>query len=136
MSGLVSSEEANLMTATVFWTVFTGVSVQLFYWSVWSLSLTGSELSIFINVTPYIFQRQSYRAYALSREGQFTHRAIMCLVGLGAYIIPHVAARFLCVMVAMWCGWCAFTADSLRVKGSPEMLSQTKSKLQHDDIDS
>lgn len=116
------------MSATVFWTIFTGVSVQLFYWSVWSLALTGSELAVLINITPHVMSRKGYRAYALSREGQFTHRAIMCGLGLGAYALPHVAARFLCVVGAMWCGWCMFMADTMRVRGSPEMLAQAKSE--------
>ncbi len=114
--------------ATVFWTLFTGVSVQLFYWSVWSLSLTGSELAVLINLTPHVMSRRNYRAYAMSREGQFTHRALMCGFGLGCYALPSVAARFLCVVGAVWSAWCAFMADTMRVRGSPEMTAQAKSE--------
>ncbi|BEJ12602.1 hypothetical protein CspHIS471_0210620 [Cutaneotrichosporon sp. HIS471] len=117
---------SDVWFATVFWTLFTGVSVQLFYWSVWSLSLTGSELAVLINLTPHIMSRRNYRAYAMSREGQFSHRAIMCGLGLGCYALPSVSARFLCVAGAVWCAWCMFMADTMRVRGSPEMTAQAK----------
>ena len=129
MSGLVRRDFIPLIAAAIFWTVFTGVSVQLFYYSVWSLSLTGSELAVLINIAPYALQKQGYRAYALSREGGFTHRAIMCGVGLGCYAIPSVPGRFLCILIAMWCGWMSFMADSIRLRGSPEMLAQGKSEF-------
>ncbi|GMK59272.1 hypothetical protein CspeluHIS016_0702870 [Cutaneotrichosporon spelunceum] len=117
---------SDVWFATVFWTLFTGVSVQLFYWSVWSLSLTGSELAVLINLAPHVMTRRSYRAYAMSREGQFTHRALMCGIGLACYALPSVATRFICVVAGVWCGWAMFMADTMRVRGSPEMVSQAK----------
>lgn len=108
--------------------MFTSVSVQLFYWSVWSLSFTGSELAIMVNVTPYIFNRPGYRAYATSREGLFTHRLLVYVLGLGCYKLPSTGARYMCVVAAMWCGWCAFMGDTVRLRGSPEMISQMKSE--------
>lgn len=115
---------SQLTAATAWWTVFTGVSVQLFYWSVWSLALTGSELGITINLIPYLFSKPSYRAMMTSRQGVFWNRTLLYVFGLGCWAIPSVAARFFCVLGAMACGWNALTADQLRMRGSPEASAQ------------
>lgn len=94
--------------------------MQLFYWSVWSLAITGSELGITINLIPYLFSKPGYRAAVTSRSGVFWNRTLLYVFGLGAYAIPHVAARFFCVLFAMACGWNALLADQTRTKGSPE----------------
>jgi hypothetical protein len=115
--------------ATIFWTIFTSVSVQLFYWSVWSLSFTGSEFAIMVNVTPYVFSKPGYRAYSTSREGLFTHRVLLYVLGLACYKLPSPGVRYICVVIAMWCGWAAFMGDTMRLRGSPEMTAQAKSEF-------
>ncbi|TXT15669.1 hypothetical protein VHUM_00172 [Vanrija humicola] len=117
---------SDVWFAAAFWTVFTSVSVQLFYWSVWKLALSGSELAIFINLAPFALGRPWFRAYATSKEGLFFHRSLLYVVGLGTYALPSVGARYLCVLIGMWGGWIALTADSYRLRGSPEMLAQGK----------
>lgn len=106
--------------------MFTSVSVQLFYWSVWSLALTGSELAIFVNIQPFMFSRRGSREFNTSRDGIFTNRAILYIVGLGCYKLPNNAARFLCAVIAVWCGWAAFLGDSFRLRGSLEAYANAK----------
>lgn len=119
---------SDVWFAAVFWTIFTSVSVQLFYWSVWSLALTGSELAIFINVQPFMFNYASSREWYTSRQGIFTNRTLLYVLGLGCYALPVNSARFLCALYACWCGWAAFLGDSIRLRGSPEAYANGKSE--------
>src|SRR5260221_5946430 len=47
-----SDDELTIFTAYVFWSLFTALIPSLFYFSVWQLSIAGSELALFSVVSP------------------------------------------------------------------------------------
>ena len=117
-----------LTTAVCFWTVFTSLGFQLFYWSVWKLALAVSELALLANLSGFTLSSRRVRSYARSREGLFTHRAITVVAGMGVYFIPSPFARLVGAVVGTWCGWMAVFGDFARLKGSPEMLAEGESE--------
>jgi hypothetical protein len=136
MSILVSAQLDKLMTAICFWTVFTSLGLQLFYWSVWKLgeyttahslmaALSGSELALLANLSPYILLSTSCRRYFTSKEGLLHTRAVMVAFGLGCYFATPTV-RLLGVSIGTSAGWLALAGNWARLKGSKEMLAEGK----------
>ncbi|OWZ55107.1 calcofluor white hypersensitive protein [Cryptococcus neoformans 125.91] len=115
---------SDVYFAICFWTVFTGLGFQLFYWSVWKLALAGSEFALAANLAGYLFAFKSAHRYLISRDGQITHRIVTIICGMGCYFFPWPAARLLGVTFGTWAGWSAMFGTWTRVKGSQEMIAE------------
>ncbi|WVQ84587.1 hypothetical protein IAT38_006741 [Cryptococcus sp. DSM 104549] len=115
---------SDVYFAVCFWTVFTSLGFQLFYWSVWKLALAGSELALIANLAGYVFASKSLSRFATSRSGHVTHRTLTVIFGMGCYFFPWPAARLLGVFVGTWAGWSALFGTWVRLKGSEEMVAE------------
>jgi len=131
MSTLVSvshDDHAHRLTAAVcFWTVFTSLGFQLFYWSVWKLALAGSELALLANLSAFTLSSKGTRGYVGSKGGLFTNRLIMIAAGMGVYFIPSPVIRLAGIIVGTWTGWLAVFGNTIRTKGSRETLVEGES---------
>ncbi|KAL7421582.1 Protein cwh43 [Cryptotrichosporon argae] len=88
---------SDVWLAVCFWTVFTSLGLQLFYWSVWKLALSGSELALLANFTPYALANRRYRSFSTSRAGLVTHRVVMVAAGmaLGLGLVVTLVLKYL-----------------------------------------
>ncbi|ORY35803.1 Frag1/DRAM/Sfk1 family-domain-containing protein [Naematelia encephala] len=117
---------SDVYFATCFWTVFTSLGFQLFYWSVWKLALAGSELALLANLSAFTLSSPTALSYVTSRRGMLIHRTIMVLAGMASYCIPSVAARLIGVSIGTWVGWLSLYGNWSRLKGSQEMIAESK----------
>ncbi|WVO15056.1 hypothetical protein L204_102700 [Cryptococcus depauperatus] len=115
---------SDVYFAICFWTVFTGLGFQLFYWSIWKLALAGSELALTANLAGYLFSSKSVNRYLCSRDGLITHRVLTVVFGMGCYFFPWPAARLICVSLGTWSGWSATFGMWARMRGSEEMIAE------------
>ncbi|RXK35959.1 hypothetical protein M231_06782 [Tremella mesenterica] len=109
-----------------FWTVFTSLGFQLFYWSVWKLALSGSELALLANLSPFFLVNNSIRELVTSRRGQFYLRSATVIFGMGCYCIPIVAARLLFVSLGTASGWLVIAGSLSRLDGNAEAQIEAK----------
>ncbi|KAK8853309.1 hypothetical protein IAR55_004013 [Kwoniella newhampshirensis] len=110
---------SDVYYAICFWTVFTSLGFQLFYWSVWKL-----ELALVANLSGYTLASASSYAYVTSQKGLLTHRALLVLCGMGCYFFPWPAARLLGVSLGTWTGWLSLFGTWARLRGSEEVLAE------------
>ncbi|ORX35356.1 Frag1/DRAM/Sfk1 family-domain-containing protein [Kockovaella imperatae] len=120
---------SDVYLAVCFWTVFTSLTFQLFYWSVWKLALAGSELALLANLSGYTMAWTSGRRFATSKGGLLTHRIIMVVAGMGCYFIPSVSVRLFCISLGTWTGWLAQFGNWYRLRGSLEMIAEGQTML-------
>jgi hypothetical protein len=100
-----SDEELTIFTAYVFWSLFTALIPSLFYFSVWQLSIAGSELALFSVVSPVLLSlaipsssstSRTFLDIAKSHRGQVVLQSIS-LLGIVAYLVPSPLGRLLLV---------------------------------------
>lgn len=72
----------------------------LFYFSVWELALSGSELSLLVLLSPMLLGIRPLYTWALMRSGQVTLRAVAILTGLGSYALSSPLYRLFVVNFA------------------------------------
>ena len=98
------------MLAFVFWSLFTSLIPTLFYFSVWQLSIAGSELALFSVVSPVLLAVTTHTPsgpsrpstlldFAKTRRGQVVLQTVS-LLGIAAYVVPSPLGRLLLVAVA------------------------------------
>lgn len=118
----------RLTSAVCFWTVFTSLGFQLFYWSVWKLALAGSEIALLANLSAFTLSYKATRGYVGSREVLFMNRLITVAAGMGVYFVPSPVVRLAGIVVGTWTGWLALFGNTIRTKGSRETLVEGESK--------
>ena len=91
-------------------------------------ALAGSEAALIGNLSAFALAYKSQRVYTTSRNGLWTHRFLTIVLGMGCYIIPLPSARLICITVATWTGWLALYGDWIRLKGSPELITDAQSE--------
>ena len=94
------------MLAFVFWSLFTALIPTLFYFSVWQLSIAGSELALFSVVSPvllslslpsnFLSPTKTLLDFAKTRRGQVVLQSA-ALLGIVAYAVPSPFGRLLLV---------------------------------------
>lgn len=87
------------MVAYVNWSVFTALTTTLFYFSVWELALTGSELSLLATVSPIVLGIPGLRDVLSTRAGRATLH-VLTISGLAAYLLDSPVYRLLVVAFA------------------------------------
>ncbi|WWC91829.1 uncharacterized protein L201_006776 [Kwoniella dendrophila CBS 6074] len=112
------------ISAVCFWTIFTSLGLQLFYWSIWQLALAGSEAALVANLSGFMLSSVSAYRYVTSRQGLLTHRVMAVIFGMGFYIFPWPEARLVGVSIGTWTGWLALFGNWARLKGSEEMVAE------------
>jgi PGAP2IP, first transmembrane domain len=83
----------------MWWSIFTVLAPSLFYFSVWQLSFSGQEVSLFATVSPILLGMTSVRTSLSSHSGR-TWLQILSILGLVAYQIEHPLLRLLAVTCA------------------------------------
>ncbi|KAI0806029.1 Frag1/DRAM/Sfk1 family-domain-containing protein [Irpex lacteus] len=89
------------------WSVFTSLTPVLFYFSVWELSLSGSELALLSTLSPIVLAIPVVLDVASSRTGR-TVLHLLTLVGLGAFVLKSPVERLFAVAFAnsaLCIGW-------------------------------
>ncbi|EJU04855.1 hypothetical protein DACRYDRAFT_20468 [Dacryopinax primogenitus] len=84
----------------VFWSILTSLSVQLFYWSVWALEISGSEVALLSTWSPILLVIPPIRRFASTQPGQGLLLALGCMAGLGAWQFEKVLNRLFAVAAA------------------------------------
>lgn len=123
-----------------FWTVFTSLPFQLFYWSVWelgelladrglTLALAGSELALLANLSPVLLANRDIRLWTQSRSGLLWLRTLTAVAGLGCYAAPQPIVRLLGVVVGTSSGWLAILSPLIRIKGGREAAAEGQGEL-------
>lgn len=88
-----------MYTAYIAWSVFTSLAPTLFYFSVWELGITGSELSLLSTLSPILLAVPTVLDIASSRVGR-TALHVLTLAGLLAYLLKSPVQRLLVVAFA------------------------------------
>ncbi|GBE88480.1 Protein cwh43 [Sparassis crispa] len=90
---------SDLYLSFVYWSILTSLTPTLFYFSVWELSLTGSELSLLSTLSPLLLVIPSSLRWSASLVGR-TILHSLSLIGLGAYALGDPLHRLFAVMFA------------------------------------
>ncbi|CAE6515195.1 unnamed protein product [Rhizoctonia solani] len=90
---------ADLYLSYCSWSVYTSLAITLFYFNIWELGVTGSELAIISTLTPFWLGIKSFRESATSRTGQVAIRACV-LLGMAAYATDEPLGRLFIVAFA------------------------------------
>lgn len=101
---LTFRQPTYISSAYVFWSLFTALIPTLFYFSVWQLSIAGSELALFSVVSPVLLSfaipssstPRTLLDFAKTRQGQ-VFLQIVSLFGIAAYAVPSPLGRLLLV---------------------------------------
>ncbi|OCF42243.1 calcofluor white hypersensitive protein [Kwoniella heveanensis CBS 569] len=115
---------SDVYFAVCFWTIFTALGFQLFYWSVWKLALAGSELALLANLSGFLLSIRSAYRYVTSRNGLITNRIVAVIFGMAFYVFPWPEARLVGVSLGTWTAWLALFGNWARLKGSEEMIAE------------
>ncbi|WWD19737.1 hypothetical protein CI109_104201 [Kwoniella shandongensis] len=105
---------SDVYHAVCFWTIFTSLGFQLFYWSVWKLA----------NLSSYVMATTTGYNFITSLHGLRVHRIMMVVFGMGCYFFPWPAARLVGVSIGTWTGWQSLSGTWARLRGSEEMLAE------------
>lgn len=81
------------------WSIFTSLTPTLFYFSVWELALTGSELSLLATLSPIVLGIPYLLSMFSSRAGRTT-LYVLTLTGLAAYLLDSPVYRLAVVAFA------------------------------------
>nr|XP_019001310.1 calcofluor white hypersensitive protein [Kwoniella mangroviensis CBS 8507]OCF64771.1 calcofluor white hypersensitive protein [Kwoniella mangroviensis CBS 8507] len=115
---------SDVYWAICFWTVFTSLGLQLFYWSIWKLALAGSELALLANLSGFTFSMRNTYEFCTSKQGLLTHRIMTVVFGMGFYIFPWPIVRLVGIFIGVWTGWQVLFATWERLKGSEEIVAE------------
>ncbi|WWD03771.1 hypothetical protein V865_001827 [Kwoniella europaea PYCC6329] len=115
---------SDVYWAVCFWTVFTSLGLQLFYWSIWKLALAGSELALLANLSGFAFSMRDPYEFCTSKQGLLTHRIMTVVFGMGFYIFPCPIIRLAGIFIGVWTGWQVLFATWERLKGSEEIVAE------------
>ncbi|KAG1850764.1 Frag1/DRAM/Sfk1 family-domain-containing protein [Suillus tomentosus] len=113
---------SDVYLSYLFWSIFTSLITTLFYFSVWQLALSGSELSLLVLLSPALLGIRPLRTCALMRSGQVTLRAVAILIGLGSYALKSPMQRLIVVDFANVVLLVGQTADWSARKGGYQGL--------------
>ncbi|KAG1882105.1 Frag1/DRAM/Sfk1 family-domain-containing protein [Suillus subluteus] len=91
---------SDVYLSYLFWSIFTSLITTLFYFSVWQLALSGSELSLLCLLSPAFLGIRPLRTWALTRSGRVTLKAVAILAGLGSYALNSPMRRLFVVNFA------------------------------------
>ncbi|KAJ8072662.1 Protein cwh43 [Marasmius tenuissimus] len=83
----------------IFWSIFTSLIPTIFYFSVWELGISGSELAFLASLSPIFLGISSFRSWASSRAGTVTLH-FLSFAGLAAFASPSPTHRLLVVTPA------------------------------------
>ncbi|KAH7341955.1 Frag1/DRAM/Sfk1 family-domain-containing protein [Rhizoctonia solani] len=95
----VATYLADLYLSYCSWSVYTSLAITLFYFNIWELGVTGSELAVISTLTPFWLGIKSFRESVASHIGQTVTRACMIL-GLAAYAADEPLGRLFIVAFA------------------------------------
>ena len=115
---------SDIAFAACFWTVFTSLVFQLFYWSVWELALAGSELALLANLSPLLLYNRSFRADISSQRGFAILRGVTVLAGMGVFAAPLPIIRLIGIVIGTAAGWLAVVDPFRRARGSAEARAE------------
>ncbi|CAE6456415.1 unnamed protein product [Rhizoctonia solani] len=137
MVDVAPSNQSDLITSLVFspvatyatdlylsycsWSVYTSLAITLFYFNIWELGVTGSELAVISTLTPFWLGIRSFRESVASHTGQTVTRACVIL-GMAAYTINEPLGRLFIVAfanMALGIDW-AITWSGLGNRTSPK----------------
>lgn len=88
-----------LLTAYIFWSIFTSLIPTLFYFSVWELAIAGSELALFSTLSPIWLSIPTILNWAHTRGGQTIMR-LLSFTGVAAYVLQSPLHRLFLVAFA------------------------------------
>jgi hypothetical protein len=117
---------SDIIFATCFWTVFTSLVFQLFYWSVWELALAGSELALLANLSPLLLDNRSFRAEISNQRGVTILRGVTVFAGMGVFAAPLPILRLVGIVAGTGAGWLAVLDPLRRARGSEEARAEGK----------
>ncbi|KAK1229087.1 Protein cwh43, partial [Marasmius sp. AFHP31] len=83
----------------IFWSIFTSLIPTIFYFSVWELGISGSELAFMASLSPIFLDISSFRSWASSRAGTVTLH-FLSFAGLAAFALQSPTQRLLVVAPA------------------------------------
>ncbi|KAK4687796.1 hypothetical protein P7C73_g2320, partial [Tremellales sp. Uapishka_1] len=89
-------------------------------------ALSGSELALLANLSPYKITNLANKSYVTSRKGMLTHRGIVIAAGMGCYFFDRPFYRLIGVASGTWTGWLALMGNWARLGGSEEMIAEGK----------
>ncbi|CCM06427.1 uncharacterized protein FIBRA_08688 [Fibroporia radiculosa] len=87
---------SDLYLSFVYWSILTSLTPTLFYFSVWELGLTGSELTLLFTVSPFLLGITPFAEWCRSRWGRTTLH-LLSLTGLAAYALDNPTHRLFAV---------------------------------------
>ncbi|KAF8689085.1 Frag1/DRAM/Sfk1 family, partial [Rhizoctonia solani] len=90
---------ADLYLSYCSWSVYTSLAITLFYFNIWELGVTGSELAVISTLTPFWLGIRSFRKSVASHTGQVVTRACVIL-GMAAYATDEPLGRLFIVAFA------------------------------------
>ncbi|QRW17750.1 Frag1 domain-containing protein [Rhizoctonia solani] len=90
---------ADLYLSYCSWSVYTSLAITLFYFNIWELGVTGSELAVISTLTPFWLGIRSFRKSMASHTGQVVTRACVIL-GMAAYATDEPLGRLFIVAFA------------------------------------
>ncbi|GJE85586.1 Frag1/DRAM/Sfk1 family-domain-containing protein [Phanerochaete sordida] len=100
----------DLYLSYIKWSIWTSLTPTLFYFSVWELGITGSELSLLSTLSPIVLGIAVVRDIASSRPGRTVLHALS-LSGLFAYLSKSPLQRLLIVAFANSVSCIGWTVD-------------------------
>ncbi|CAE6519168.1 unnamed protein product [Rhizoctonia solani] len=95
----VATYVADLYLSYCSWSVYTSLAISLFYFNIWELGVTGSELAVISTLTPFWLGIKSFRESVSSHTGQTMTRACVIL-GMTAYATDEPLGRLFIVVFA------------------------------------
>lgn len=122
----LAAAASDIIFAACFWTVFTSLVFQLFYWSVWELALAGSELALLANLSPFLLYNRSFRADISSQRGVTILRGVTVFAGMGIFAAPLPILRLIGIVAGTAAGWLAIIDPLRRARGSEEARVEGK----------
>ncbi|KAG9127868.1 hypothetical protein FRC07_008136 [Ceratobasidium sp. 392] len=124
----VATYAADLYLSYCAWSVYTSLSITLFYFSVWELgkwtSISGSELAVLSSLSPFLLGIKPFRNAVASHAGRCATRACV-LFGMAAYALKSPLHRLFVVsftnmaLSVDWAiGWSGMARDTTPVRTS------------------
>lgn len=112
-----ASFAADVYLQFCFWTIFTQMGLQLFYFSVWDLALSGSEAALFSTISPYLLAIPAVSRFVTSRRGSSILSGLSLLIGLSAYKYARPSRRLFGCIISNIFLWLDLAGRLDRLKG-------------------